>query len=523
MSCFSRQATHRFGEAVTFRSSIFFWVTEAAIRFPTKSVKRPFTDSAPVTMASRSTFSTIDMSNAKPSSSVFFVGQPHEVAHHAAPFSTRLNVRIVSAEETVEQAAQGDLAIFYSEHFLRFRNCCQELQAKNVATLYMIDGILEWRNAWENRPDELASPYTMRPVLAHKVACIGHSQARVLDAWGNAGKTEIVGIPRLDDYQTQLKEKANQADAPNDPFRVLVMTAKTPGFTAEQIETVKRSLFDLKKWQTENATIETETGKRNIEFVWRLTAGLDEMIEVENTISDLSGSELKDQLEKVDAVITTPSTAMLESMLLGLPVAVLDYHNRPHYVTGGWDICSAEHIDSTIRQMADRIETRMFFQNDELKNSLQCSTSATERFVALVEGMLSIASQKIAAQMPLEFPAEILPPLPSQSSEFSHARLYPNATEFSTDEKTTLQVELSQSRREILRLQTELAKTRSDLDNAARAFEQIEKHPIAGPVFRIRQKMLDLMAKIGNRKPAIDPTSPTNVNPSNSRPETGSN
>jgi hypothetical protein len=37
-------------------------------------------------------------------------------------------------------------------------------------------------------------------------------------------------------------------------------------------------------------------------------------------------------LASVDAVISTPSTAMLEGMLQGLPVAVLDFHNRPHYV-----------------------------------------------------------------------------------------------------------------------------------------------------------------------------------------------
>ncbi len=140
--------------------------------------------------------------------SVFFVGQPGEVAHHAAPFQSRLNVQIVEPHEVLQKSSPGDLAIFYSEHFDRFRDACQRLKQQNVATLYMIDGILEWRNAWENRRDEVACPYTMRPVLAHKVACIGNSQARVLESWGNQGKTEVIGIPRLDGYPNRFHRRA---------------------------------------------------------------------------------------------------------------------------------------------------------------------------------------------------------------------------------------------------------------------------------------------------------------------------
>ena len=281
-----------------------------------------------------------------PKATVYFVGHESNVAHHAAPFADRLNVQIVAPEKVVEQANPGDLAIFYSEHFERFRESCKQLKARNVATLYMIDGILEWRNAWENRPDEIACPYTMRPVLAHKVACIGHSQARVLDSWGNAGKTEIVGIPRLDSYSNATVTDLARQEA-SDQFRVLVMTAKTPGFTPEQIETTKQSLIDLKDWQTKNPTI----GNRKVEFIWRLTGDLASEIGVKNQLNDLSGGELKDSLNQADAVVTTPSTAILEAMLTELPVAILDYHNCPHYVTAGWDICSRDHIDLAMQQM----------------------------------------------------------------------------------------------------------------------------------------------------------------------------
>jgi len=453
--------------------------------------------------------------------SIFFVGQNHEVAHHAAPLQGSLHVAIEDANEVLAKAVPGDLAIFYSEHFDRFRHCCQELNRRNVATLYMIDGILEWRNAWENSPDEVACPYAMRPVLSHKVACIGQSQARVLAAWGNQGKTEVIGIPRL-----ELGPSSTNRKSSDNTFRVLIMTAKTPGFTQEQIATVQKSLNDLKAWRETNRTIECRIeGKqstREIEFVWRLTAGLDQAICVENQISDLTGKELADVLSRVDAVISTPSTAMLEAMQRDIPVAVLDYHNCPHYVNAGWDICSAEHIGPTIAQMAKRDDVRMLFQQTELADALNVNGNAQSRMVELVQTMLNLAASQIKNQpdCPLTFPAQILEPLPATFPSFVHGDLYPGANEFAISDKAELQVELSHARREILHLQRELDQSRSELDQAHQIFEQIEKHPIAGPVVRIRQKMLDLMTAMRNRKNNVDSSHPThNLNPSPPKPD----
>ena len=432
-----------------------------------------------------------------PPASIFFAGQPHEVAHHAAPFRDQLDVKVADADVVLQQAQPGDLVIFYSEHFERFRECCQQLKSRNVATIYMIDGILEWRNAWENKPDEIASPYAMRPALSHKVACIGHSQARILDGWGNVGKTEIVGIPRFDDFCEPTGPAARDTNSRNgsDAFRILVMTAKTPAFTPQQHQTTARSLNDLKNWHAQKKTI----NGRRVEFVWRLTKGLEEQIEVENHLTDLSGTELKEILDSVDAVITTPSTAMLEAMLMGLPVAVLDYHNRPRYVSSGWDIYSAEHIDLVIQQMLNRDEARMVFQHNSLRDSLNCSTNATERFVELATSMLRIAQQKISAGQPLEFPARLLADPPIQLAEFSHQRLYTNADEFSLDDKIELQVQLSHTRREISNLKTELEETRAILSEAHEVFEQIEQHPIAGPIVRIRKLLADWISVFGKQ------------------------
>jgi len=135
----------------------------------------------------------------------------------------------------------------------------------------------------------------------------------------------------------------------------------------------------------------------------------------------------------------------------------------------------------------------MVFQNNALRDSLNCSTNATERFVELAESMLEIAQQKISAGQSLEFPARLLADPPIQLADFSHGRLYTNAEEFSLDDRTELQVQLSHARREISHLKTELEETRAILDEAHEVFEQIEQHPIAGPVVRMRKRLMDWM------------------------------
>jgi hypothetical protein len=444
--------------------------------------------------------------------SIFFVGSQAEVAHHAAPIAQKANVEIVGAGEIVGKANPGDLAIFFSEHFDRFRDACQTLKSNNVATLYMVDGILEWRNAWVNREDEVACPYAMRPVLAHKVACIGDSQARVLETWGNVGKTEIVGIPRLANYQPRSEYEPQQQDgrqgnSSERPFRVLIMTAKTPGFTLQQIETTQLSLQDLAEWRKNNPTL----NGRPVEFTWRITGGLEKAIGVENKLSDLTGLELSQQLAQVDAVITTPSTAMLEAMLLDLPVAVLDYHNCPHYVTAGWDICTQTHIGPALVQMESRSETRMLFQREQLNQSLMCdpNSNSVDRFCELIDRMLKISAHCLGSGLPLNFPSNILATPNELRPRLDHRSIFPDAKEFKDQEATVLQVELSHARREIEHLHRELAQVQSELDQAHQIFEQIEKHPIAGPIVRVRQRMLDLMAAIKKRKTKLDSTSQT--------------
>jgi hypothetical protein len=420
------------------------------------------------------------------SQQVYFVGSPSEVTHHMRPFAQRLGVKQIAAEDVIQQAAPGDLAIFFSEHFDRFRQAIIELKARDVATLYLVDGILEWRNAWLNRDDEPACPWTMRPVLAHKVACIGYQQARILSSWGNGAKVEIVGIPRLDQLpETEFRDNGSR------PWKLLVITAKCPGFTPAQQETTLRSLQSLQSFFQEPS----QPLSREVSVRWRLTADLAEKLGVINETRDLSGGELADQIREVDAVVTTPSTAMLEAMLLGKPTALLDFHGVPQWSPAVWNLAHESQFRAVFEQMMAPTALAEMWQRELLHDQLYRLEPATDRLAQLIEQMLQQAAAKLAKSEPLEFPAQMLRAPLTESLRFDHSALFPKFSEFRNADVLELQSQLAHSRREIKYLQTRMAQLQSELDAAHRIFEQIHHHPVAGPIVRARQWFLDWMQR----------------------------
>ena len=182
-----------------------------------------------------------------------------------------------------------------------------------IPTLIIADGILAYRNTWEN--PEIAAGCMFQPLIGHKIACLGRSQVRVLESWGNLGKCELVGSPRMDSLLAGPRRERETGK----PCRILVMTAKKLGFTAEQVALTKRSIRDLKYWFSQHP----RTNGTELQVVWRLTQDLDKEIGVQNNLSGFEADELEKILKTVDAVVTAPSTSMLEAMLQRVPVALV--------------------------------------------------------------------------------------------------------------------------------------------------------------------------------------------------------
>jgi len=295
-----------------------------------------------------------------------------------------------------------DLVICFDEHYCALGYAVSQVKAAGVATLQVMDGILEWRRTWDyerqgHKVDGVANPIN-QPVISHKIACLGKRDAAILESWGNFGKCEIVGAPRLDHLVTKRMSQAVRHPRPStSKARVLVMTAKTAGFTSAQLQTTKRSLVDLKTYFQ---------NRDDIDIVWRVTQGISSELGITNTLTDLAGSELHTLLENVDAVITTPSTSMLESMLARCPVALLDYHNTPHYFEAAWGIYCQSHLDSVVNELLEPPQPKLDYQEYLLHEQLACFSPATDRLIQLIDGMLAIKRESKGRT--LEFPTRIL-------------------------------------------------------------------------------------------------------------------
>ncbi|MEZ6107726.1 MAG: hypothetical protein R3B96_16810 [Pirellulaceae bacterium] len=413
---------------------------------------------------------------------VYFVGPAHQVAHHARPLQRHLAVGTVTTEAALEQLKPGDVAVFVSEHFEEVRETISALRERHVATLYAIDGILEWRNAWDNLPDEKSCPWTMRPCLADKVAVIGPSQARTLAAWGNVAKVELVGVPRFDRLWDERPEigQVTARLAQAETLRMMVITAKCPGFTPEQVARTRRSLADLRDYLASQPP--ADSGRPRWEVIWRLTAGLDQELGVETQIDDLTGADLATQLASADVVVSTASTAMLEAMIGLKPVVLLDYHNVPQYVPTAWRISAAEQIASTLESVRlsrplDR--RRLSFQEECLADSLWASPDASARMARLISAMHTEAMACIAAGQPLRFSRHLLPlhglvdseatdRVADESEENTgeripalprpdYAWLYPEYESLAADDPWQARSELAQVRRELNYVRKDLA------------------------------------------------------------------
>lgn len=364
-----------------------------------------------------------------------------------------------------------DIGITYDEFnapaalmITKLRDCC-------IPTLHIADGILEWRNTWNqeriNQPSGGGMPL-YQPILCDKFACLGRSHARILESWGNLGKCEIVGSPRFDPMLKIRPRPVSDAG----PVRVLIVTARTPYFSDRERDKTVASLMDLKDWFDKNAKM----GERDLLPVWRLTKGLDREIGLPTGDKPGPKSDLVTALNEADAVITTPSTVLLEAMLMRRPVALLDYTNSPQYVPAAWRIMAPHHIGETIRDLVAPPPARLLYQDTILHDALECRTPATPRLITLIEEMVRISRDCKAQGRALSFPDRILPDpekghhLPEEL--FDMRSLYPDHPVFGNMDRVELQTEIGHLRNKIAADESTLQKT---LDTA-QELERIRRY-----------------------------------------------
>lgn len=346
-----------------------------------------------------------------------------------------------------------DLVILPDEHWCELGNIAATLKENNILVLQVMDGILEWRRTWDytrdnRRIDGVINPLN-QPAFAHKIACLGYRDFRILESWGNFGKCEIVGMPRLKHIMDIRRDFSHLQDKKG---RILVCTAKTPAFTSEQKEKTLRSLFDLKEYFA---------GRKDIQVIWRLSGQLYEEIGVENTMNDLSGLEIHKIIQEVDSVITTPSTTLLEAMVLKTPVALLDYHNLPHYFDAAWNISAPTHVKSVIEELIHPPILKLEYQDFLLNEQLFMKEDPAERLKTLIEKMMLFKDD------PDNIPAGLLDNyyMPNLVFRNDIDSYYPGLAWVAKMHKRDLELQLAAARGTIETLENKIQKLESKLNS----------------------------------------------------------
>ena len=309
-------------------------------------------------------------------------------------------------------------------------------EAGKTPILILCDGILEFRNTWDNPTVADGSLY--QTIFGHKIACIGRAPARVIESFGNQGLCEIVGHPRFD----QIYESEHLPVQDTSPFRLLVTTARTPAFNDQQHRQVVKGLTELKNRFARNSHV----GNRVVDVNWRLSDGLLNELNLPLPIEAYKLPSLGDAIELADAVITTPSTIFLESLLKRRPTALLDFTNSPAYVPAAWQITAAEHINSVLEELAAPPAAKMLFQRATLHDQIELGQDSRQRLFALFGEMIDVGQKALESGDRLCLPVRILSDpqrgIARIDDSFDLSTLFPKSPVFAEQNVARLQQEL---------------------------------------------------------------------------------
>ncbi len=334
----------------------------------------------------------------------------------------------------------GDAAIIVSHMHYRWEEIAalRRITSENrVPVLVLSDGILEYRNIFEH--PGLGDGSIFQPIVGHKLACIGRGQARIIESWGNVGKCEIVGLPRLDQFLDQPPPPVQTSG----DFRLLIATASTPAFDERQRQAVVESLQIIRQRFAQNELVDN----RKAIVTWRLTDGLERDLGLPLPDPREERPSLSEAIDSSDAVIVTPSTVFLESVLKGRPTALLDFHNKPHYVPSAWMINAPKHLNGILYELAQPPAAKLLFQQTMLHDQVECLSPANPRMIRLITEMAAAGQAARTAGRPLELPPRMLvdesrgfaPVEPG----FGMARLFPRNHLFRNPDTAMLLVELN--------------------------------------------------------------------------------
>lgn len=325
--------------------------------------------------------------------------------------SENVEVRVI-ADYEVEQPLPPDVDLLVTHNHYRWDELAvlrRTMTERDRGVLVLADGIAEYRNSWQNPMIPTGS--LMQPAIAHKIATIGPAQSRLWESWGNAGRCETVGLPRLDEQARRFGwwDESDQAQAGarlgdvGSNSTLLICSARTPAFSESHWESVLAQFSGLYQALLQAPP---QMGGQPVTIRWRVADRIRDHLQLDSAAC--STGELSKEFESARAVITTPSTLQLEACLAHRPTAVLNFSNLPLYVPAAWQISAPSQISSVIAELLHPAAERLQYQRQNLREQLHCSSSAVERMISLVESMAHIAYRHRQMRKPVQYPEQVL-------------------------------------------------------------------------------------------------------------------
>jgi len=227
--------------------------------------------------------------------------------------------------------AKVDAVIVSCEYFLGNRLAIAACQRFGIPTYHVLDGILEWRNLFENPRTTIAENGAplYRPLISDHTFAIGEIQRLTLQWLGN-DNVHAFGLPRFD----ALPVKPCRVGPVEGRPKVLIATANTPWFSDEQkvrfCEEFGRLVYLFHQ-------------RSDLAIEWRVA----EPVAVEFGLANSTQQPSTVALQSAAALITTPSSLVIESMRFGVPTLVFDPYACPILNPSAWHATSA----STVLQL----------------------------------------------------------------------------------------------------------------------------------------------------------------------------
>lgn len=253
---------------------------------------------------------------AAPSGSTVVLAQSQPEPDHFAGLDAALAARgiwsdrLVADQAPVRLGPKTKVVIIKDQSSFVARYALEQGQRVGATIVLLMDGIVEYRNTFLN---PAAGSNFLRPAPADVVACAGEMDRQTLSALGN--HAVVTGLPRLAGLNTLPPLTTDRA--------IMVATANTPAFNPDERSRLLGAL----------TTIRDECASAHIRIHWRLTGGL------ENDLGVMCDRRpLAQILADVRAVIATPTTLLVESMLAARPTILLDPHPVPCWQVAPWII-----------------------------------------------------------------------------------------------------------------------------------------------------------------------------------------